>query len=44
LIRVVIDVEDTPETEQFFRGFKEQLKERFRQLDIWMTILPLRIM
>ena len=44
LIRLVVDVEDTPETEQFFRDFKERLKERFRQLDIWMTALPLRIL
>lgn len=44
LIRFVVDVEDTPETEQFFRNLKERLKERFRQLDIWMTALPLRVL
>jgi len=44
LIRLVVDVEDTPETEQFFREFKERLKERFQQLDIWMVALPVRIL
>ena len=43
LIRFVLDVEDTPETEAFFREYKEVLKERFKQLDIWMTLHPIRI-
>jgi hypothetical protein len=37
LIRVFVDVPDTPENMRFFEEFKEQLKARFRQLDIWMT-------
>lgn len=37
LVRVFVDVPDTPETQLFFREFKERLKERFRQIDIWMT-------
>jgi hypothetical protein len=44
LIRLVVDVDDTPETEQFFRDFKERLKERFQQLDIWLVALSLRIL
>ncbi|HTQ40487.1 MAG TPA: hypothetical protein VMJ32_15790 [Pirellulales bacterium] len=36
-IRVFVDVTDTPENRQFFVDFKERLKERFQQLDIWMT-------
>ena len=28
---------DTPENEAFVRRFKEILKERFDQLDIWIT-------
>ena len=44
LIRFVIDVEDTPETEQFFQDFKERLKEQFCQVDIWMIAFPLRIL
>ena len=44
LIRFVLDVEDTPETEAFFREYKKVLKERFKQLDIWMTIHPISIL
>ncbi|MBM3240508.1 hypothetical protein FJZ31_29850 [Candidatus Poribacteria bacterium] len=43
LIRFVLDVEDTPETEAFFREYKELLKERCKQLDLWMTLHPIRI-
>jgi hypothetical protein len=37
LVRVFVDAPHTPETQQFFREFKERLKARFRQIDIWMT-------
>ena len=37
LIRVFVDVGDEPQHRQFFLEFKEQLKARFQQLDIWMT-------
>jgi hypothetical protein len=43
LIRLVIDVEDTPEVEQFFREYKDCLKKRFKQFDIWITVYPVRI-
>jgi hypothetical protein len=43
LSRVFIDVPDTAETQQFFREFKERLKERFRQIDIWMTSHPIDV-
>jgi hypothetical protein len=43
LARVFVDVPDTPETRQFFLEFKERLKVRFRQLDIWMTSHPIEI-
>jgi hypothetical protein len=43
LVRIFIDVADTSENIQFFRGFKETLKERFKQLDIWMTTHPLDV-
>lgn len=36
-IRVFVDVPDTPENRQFFVEYKERLKERFQQIDIWMT-------
>jgi len=37
LMRVIIDVEDLAEHRQFFRDFKEGLKPRFRQIEIYMT-------
>jgi hypothetical protein len=37
LVRVFVDVPDSPENRRFFEEFKERLKERFRQIDIWMT-------
>lgn len=43
LIRLVVDVEDTSEVEQFFREYKECLKKRFEQIDIWITVYPIRI-
>ena len=43
VIRVFVDVPETPETQQFFREFKERLKTRFRQIDIWMTSHPIEV-
>jgi hypothetical protein len=43
LVRVFIDVADTPEHRQFFRELKERLKTRFRQIDIWMTTYPIEV-
>jgi hypothetical protein len=37
LMRVIIDAPDTKDNREFFREFKERLKSRFRQVDIWMT-------
>ena len=37
LIRVRIDVEDVESNWQSMRDFKEVLKSRFEQLDIWIT-------
>ena len=37
LVRLFVDVADTPENHKFFVEYKEQLKSRFQQLDIWMT-------
>lgn len=36
-LRVVVDVEATLETRAFFTRFKEQLKSRFQQIDIWIV-------
>jgi hypothetical protein len=35
--RLVIDVADTVENRAFFVALKEILKERFQQVDIWIT-------
>ena len=35
--RLVMDVEDTPENRAFFLALKETLKERFQQVEIWIT-------
>ena len=43
LVRVFADVPDHPENRQFFADFKEQLKSRFRQHDIWMTTYPIEV-
>jgi hypothetical protein len=37
LMRVIVDVEDLVEHREFFREFKERLKNRFRQIEIYMT-------
>lgn len=35
---------DLAEDRQFFLGFKERLKQRFHQLDIWMTSHPIDVL
>jgi hypothetical protein len=43
LTRIFVDVPDTSESLEFFRLFKEVLKQRFDQLDIWMTTHPIQV-
>ena len=43
LTRLFSDVPDTPENHQFFIQFKERLKNRFQQLDIWLTTYPIEV-
>jgi hypothetical protein len=43
LTRMYVDVPDTPENREFFVSFKAQLKQRFDQLDIWITSHPLDV-
>jgi hypothetical protein len=35
---------DEPEARQFFAEYKELLKGRFQQLDIWMTTYPVEVL
>lgn len=44
LIRVFVDVLDNPDNRQFFINFKERLKEKFNQLEIWITTYPVEIL
>lgn len=43
LVRVFMDVPDTTENRQFFVQFKERLKTRFEQLEIWLTTHPIEV-
>lgn len=44
LIRVYVDVPDTADNREFFLAWKEKLKERFQQIDIWLTTYGLEIL
>ena len=39
-----VDVPDVPENREFFVAYKERLKERFQQLDIWMTTYLIEVL
>ncbi len=39
--RLLVDVEDTPENEQFFASFKATLMERFEQIEIYIISYPI---
>ena len=44
LIRVFVDTLDVPESREFFLEFKERVKTRFQQIDIWLTTYPIDIL
>src|SRR5579863_1652179 len=44
LVRVFVDAPDLPENRAFFVGFKERLKARFRQLDIWLVTYLIEVL
>lgn len=44
LTRIFIDVPEGEESIEYFADLKEQLKGRFRQLDIWMTTYPVQVL
>jgi hypothetical protein len=37
-------VKDLPENREFFRSFKEQVKSRFQQSDVWMITYQIDVM
>jgi hypothetical protein len=41
--RFFVDVPDAPEHREFFQAFKEKLKRRFNQLDVWITSHPVDV-
>ncbi len=43
LMRIRIDVEDSDRIRDFFKNYKEKLKERFQQIDIWITAYDIEI-
>jgi hypothetical protein len=43
LFRLFVDVADTEENRRFFIDLKETLKERFKQIDIWLTSHPIEV-
>jgi len=43
LTRLFVDVPDTAQNIAFFREFKETLKARFQQIDIWMVHLRIEM-
>jgi hypothetical protein len=43
LLRFVVDVEDTPENQEFFVSFKSVLLERFQQIEIYLVSYPVDI-
>lgn len=43
LLRLIVDVEDNPDNEQFFSRFKATLLERFEQIEIYIASYPVDI-
>ena len=43
-LRLIIDVEAQVENRLFFREFKETLKVRFRQIDVWIVSYEVEIL
>lgn len=44
LVRVFVDADDRSTTREFFVRFKERLKTRFEQLDIWLVTYPIEVL
>ena len=44
LVRVYVDVDDDPSHRAFFLEFKEALKARFGQIDLWMTTYLIEVL
>ena len=42
-VRIAVDAEDTSKTADFFTRYKELLKERFHQIDLWIVSYQIRV-
>src|SRR2546421_11195749 len=42
-VRIVVDVEDTEQASHFFVRYKQTLKDRFRQIDLWIVSYEIRV-
>ncbi len=42
-VRLIVDVEDSEENAEYFVRYKQVLKERFRQIDLWIVSYEIRI-
>jgi len=43
LIRFIIDIDPTRKADKFFKKYKEKLKIRFKQIEIWICAYPVKI-
>jgi hypothetical protein len=44
LLRAFVDVADDPAHREFFLEFKERMKTRFEQIDLWMTTYLIEVL
>lgn len=44
LVRMYVDVPDSAENRAFFERLKEDMKTRFRQIEIWITTYPIELL
>jgi hypothetical protein len=44
LVRVFVDVPESPDAVHFFLEFKERAKTRFNQIDIWLTTYLIEVL
>ncbi len=42
-VHLYVNVEDTPPMVAFFKRYKETLKQRFRQIEIWIVSYEIRV-
>lgn len=43
LLRLIVDVQGSRRADDFFREYKETLKARFEQIDIWISSHEIQI-